>query len=423
MIGSDKVIFLEHGEAYGNLGDDSMLMSAISRLRAYLDECHFRIPLKSGESFAWLEDSQDVEYVPSIQSLILSEYPRFGNLDWWTIYEELKYELWNYLEGVNQIEASWPAHLTRSLKGVKLAYFVGAANLNDYALQYCVIPKCLLMEACLQMGIPIVISSQTCAPLDNHKTRDLVKNSLQHANFVSFRDRNVSKSILDQNWAGPELLETGDEAFSLPAASSTLCAATLSHFGGVERNHPLIAFHFRATDYTKLTDPHLPKIVGLLNSCISRWDARIIAFGLSYHSGLQDNHLHAHIRSELDQPDRFFILDSQDPTLVKGIVGKCDLAVGLSYHLHVFASSQNIPILPLSSGGYYRQKLLGWLAWYHMEEFLVGLDDQGIESIWAKMESLKCSQNEIRDKIMRGNEIIARMNHLPVQKAAILLGT
>jgi polysaccharide pyruvyl transferase WcaK-like protein len=414
------VIYLEHGEAYGNLGDDAMLMCALDRLTEYVGDCRFRIPIQKGENFEWLSKKR-IEFVAPIRSLILSEYDRFKEVDPWKTFEVLREELLSSVNGKKK--PSWVRCLLESLADVDVAYFVGAANLNDFALRHCVIPKCLFLETCYRLKIPVVISSQTCAPLQERKTLDLVRKTLQRANFVSLRDRGVSLALLKPGWEGNSLMEIGDEAFRLAVAPDSQVFAQFKALG-IERNvRPTVAFHFRATDYTKETECHFEKLVNLLDQIVGEWDADILALGLSYNPLLNDRELLDRLRAKVRRPERVFVFQSKDPTLVKGMVGHCYCAVGLSYHLHVFASSLHVPFLPLSSGPYYGAKLAGLLAWYGLEELLIDLGQESLDTIRQRLRSFRANYGGIREQLVAGNRRISEVNDLPAKAAREILSS
>src|ERR1700732_877804 len=59
-----RLVFLDHGEAYGNLGDEAMLQSALRRLSAHLGPVRFVVPRQERRPLPSLAGF-DIQEVPS----------------------------------------------------------------------------------------------------------------------------------------------------------------------------------------------------------------------------------------------------------------------------------------------------------------------------------------------------------------------
>lgn len=384
-------IYLEHGEAYGNLGDEAMLMNAARRLRRALGEVEFVVPKIGDEP---LPDIGAVKVIPSPRPAInrlMHRLVPFGRVRKWMHQQE--YDplamvtplMMRLLGGIGE----WNT-LLEQLRSCDGVYFVGAANLNDFARFNCVLPKYALWAQAQSLGKPVIMSSQTVGPLEMAWPQQMVRRMATQSKFFSVRDGGVSKNKLVSIGVDPEHIHfVGDEAFSLPPAPESDVDSYLRR-AGVASDRPFALLHFRGTDYTQSTSDYYRIIAEALDQVET--DAQVCFLPMSYwtHS-TQDEECGRSIKAFMRHPDKLIVLPTlRDVTVAKGLFQKAWWAAGLSYHVQVFALSATCPILILSSGDYYRVKAEGMHQLLEKRVPLLhidGLDPSELAEAMAELES------------------------------------
>jgi polysaccharide pyruvyl transferase WcaK-like protein len=106
------------------------------------------------------------------------------------------------------------------------------------------------------------------------------------------------------------------------------------------------------------------------------------------------------------------------PTEVARRVARCRVVVTGAYHLAVFALSQGIPVVALSSSRYYDDKFLGLEGMFGTGLVVVRLEDpalagalaEAIDESWEKAPEVRDQlRARARDQIAAGREAFARV--------------
>jgi len=406
-------IYLDHGEAYGNLGDDAMLLNAVRRIRQRIGPCSFVLPVKAGCPMPEVEDctvilSPRATMSAWAQGLRLLSVPvrlvRRGTPD----------AVWR-LAGAAM--ARWP-HAGRGwhravveLCACDALYCVGAANMNEWAKRGPLLMKWALIKTAGRLGKPVIVSSQTIGPFRSHWTLEKTVEAVRSADHFSFRDRHVSLDILTE--AGVDtsgLPEVGDEAFSLPRAA------------GVDPGRPFGLIHFRATDYVRRTAPHYPKLAAALDRLPTDAQLAFLPMSRGFHSP-PDVECAAAIRAQMRRPERLFVLECPtDPRLARRLVAMARWVAALSYHLQVFALAEAVPVLLLVSGDYYRQKAAGLNGWTEGRMPMADLDAVSADDLCDRILGLEQHRQGHATVLREAAAKVAAVNDLPVEALARCLG-
>jgi polysaccharide pyruvyl transferase WcaK-like protein len=352
-------VFLYHGEAYGNLGDEAMLLAAVERIRRRLPDVSFVVHRRPG---APLPDIGQVDWVDP-PSEIVSEFlgRRRSPRRLWDALTQclagpLPRRVARRLSDPKRMPDGW-SRLLEQLRRCDAVYMVGAANLNDYAVYPCVLPKCALVRAAAEMGIPVVASAQTVGPVSQPWVRRMIRELVDACESFSIRDGGVSYQHLELSGRAAEAIPiVGDEAFSLAPADSAAVEAFLKS-GGVDVDRPFGVLQFRPTDYTADTSGHYRKLVDALDSAEA--GRQFVFLPMSAYL-CDDRSAGQAVRAAMRDPARLIVLPRPDDArMARGIVAAAEWAMSLSYHVQVFAMAAGRPMAALTSGPYYRVKAEG----------------------------------------------------------------
>ncbi len=415
-------IYLEHGEAYGNLGEEAMLLNAARRLRAEIGDVEFVVPQVNNSPLPSIEGGRLIQSpYPSMREAMkkLMPFSRVRRKIHSLEYDPLALSVLHLMRWVGGV-GRWRkmiGHLS-TCDGV---YFVGCANLNDFARISFVLPKYALLREAVTRDIPVVVSSQTVGPLSISWVQTLVRKMVEEATYFSARDKGVTEKYLSRAGVNPSSIQfSGDEAFTLPAADEGSVTSYLKN-SGVDPSEPLALVHFRATDYTQQTGHHYETLARALDD--ASVDAKLCFLPMSYgeHSG-DDAECGNAIRGRMQEPERLTVLEpSTDVKVVRALFNRARWALGLSYHVQVFSVSAACPFALLTSGDYYETKAEGVHNLVEREVPLVSLSEATSSDIVEAVESLESEQKHYRKHLRSVRDQILEVNDGPVDAMASVL--
>jgi polysaccharide pyruvyl transferase WcaK-like protein len=421
---SMRRVFVDHGEAYGNLGDEAMLLSALRRLTSSIGPCHFVIPRESSRPLPRLDDFA-VEYVPSpflFFDKMASVFDRYRGL---LARMRLPVPDGGLRSKVAFARLAWLGlrlGISRHDYGLREAmqaigqcdvfYGVGAADFNDFNA-FGAAYKCWLYRMVRPLVPVVAISAQGFGPLENTELKVLMASAFDDVDLLGFRDHSFSDRFT--RGLGPPRCQTritGDEAFSLasagPVARDTYLAET-----GLMPGESFIAVHWRSTDYTQDTDHLFLHVAKLWETAAQLSGLRLVFFPMSYdvHSRHDDACCQI-IRSMMSLPDRLLMAPvSHDVGLIKAAIGVSRFTLGLSYHIHIFGLSQGVPALILYSGDYYRFKSDGLAAFYGGVNQALNIGTPaGIANARVAIEAMLADERGAPAAISSTNKALAEVN-------------
>jgi polysaccharide pyruvyl transferase WcaK-like protein len=433
-------VFVDHGEAYGNLGDEAMLLRALSRLRQYLGPC--KVLLTAAEAAPLPDGLVEVERIRSPRGMLRHratwvehQFEKLYRLPsvWRWLAKPSDFFFWRaavWLTGVEGWLWRWKlwhkdsafSQWRKTIRGCDLFYGVGAATLNE-PNQYGLVYKAWLYGE-VERAIPCrVLSAQGLGPFQTKSGLRAVKRCLRAMSAVSFRDCAYSLSVARRlRLRHVEQAITGDEAFTLPVAADQDVESFL-RAAGIEPGEPFVAVHFRATDYTRETESLLPHIVSVLDGVMDQLP-RLLFIPMSYdtHSG-KDEEYGERIRAALRLPSHWLVAPlCKDVQLIKGVVGRAYFSLGLSYHLHVFSLSQGHPAVILYTGDYYRLKSDGLIGFYGHPSVALDLDKVDTIAVREAIRQVEIGYGPACQAIQSVNEAILKENDWVLRQLVLRLG-
>ena len=429
-------VCLDYGEAYGNLGEEAMLMSAIDRLTNLLGECKYVIPVDWRQPLPKLPSNTILvskprivlrvvgrivrcllrisAYLPVVGRPLRHEGAAFEVLVWKTacpVFCGLM-RLLTWLPGPI-------AHSIHAIRTCDIFYSVGSGAFNDYNLPYFIYRSWLYRIVRPSTKVSVV-SSHGLGPLNLAWAQAKTKECFSNVDILSFRDCCFSEAIIKNLGISlPKCHVVGDETFSL-RFNLNEANALLSAIG-IQNGESFIAFHFRATDCTKKMDFLYPKIAHIMDRICETVPHRLVFFPMSYHTW-NDQECGQAIRKHMTKPGRLLLAPlSKNARAVKGAIGRAAYSLGLSYHVHVFALSQGKPAIVLYTGEFYRLKSTGLIDFYGEPCKAIDVETVDTEDIIKAVEELEQNYGEAIEKIAKVNCRIQQMNdwHLREMKAML----
>ncbi len=403
-------IFLDHGLGYRNLGDEAILLNAIRKLNWNFPGCDIIIPTKSIKLMP-SQLPENIKYVPSVRILFTS-MGNLCNFQQKLYNKKIKVDITKYIEKlINYIKkiSHWGLfkRLLNSISSCDIFYGAGGAYFNDY------FPSGLLYKRWMYNQIPdgtiSVLSSQGFGPIKNLWSLNVFEQAVNNLDIVTFRDYSNSKKIFNNIDFSGRTYTTGDEAFDLPKANEKEIKEYFSSIK-LDYNTSFIAFHYRNTDYTQETKHLITKLAAIIDNIDKNIDKEILFVPMKYGGSHEsDISFGNKIKKLTSNSTKMYIGPKcKNARTIKGVIGQADITMGLSYHLHVFGTSQNIPPVIIYSGDYYRMKSEGLLGWYGLKKQMIDIESVCITEVVNRVLSTFNSYDGIVSFIREGNQKIEK---------------
>lgn len=238
--------------------------------------------------------------------------------------------------------------------------FSGGGYLTDRGAFEC--RACLLTGWLAQCaGKPLYFTGQGIGPFDTWLTKAIFRRVATGARFIALRDPHESAQCIMQLGVNKDhFASLGDDAFLLIPRS-------------VDRNHHCrcLALHFRQSafiDAPLIVREGLAKIVREARA--NGWSIKYFIFS---ERAKEELDWIAMIDTDVDMSND--IVEDSDPRVLCERLGKCTFAIGFAYHFILFALCQGVTVRALYIDDYYRQKMMGLLAWFDKCEWGINIKD------------------------------------------------
>ncbi|WP_194837391.1 polysaccharide pyruvyl transferase family protein [Nocardia sp. XZ_19_369] len=246
-----------------------------------------------------------------------------------------------------------------------------------------------LLEQAVSLGIPTAMIGQGIGPMRNPQLLERAAAVLPSIGLIALREGRRGPQLLADLGVHPDrILVTGDDAVE---------------FGHRLRRAEIgtdIGLSLRVADYSKIDGTTRAVLGSVLRSQARQFAAPLVPL----------------IISEYDSEDRRATLPlltgatrtrpavgrAGTPEEVARQLSRCRILVTSTYHLAVFALSQGIPAVALSSSQYYDDKFHGLAGMFGTGLRIVHLDDTALEQqLRHAIEDLWTTAPELRDPLHR----------------------
>lgn len=420
-------VYVDHGEAYGNLGEEAMILNALARIEDFLHPRKIYIthpadePLPTGgnrrvqdspspfrafreAAEKWQRRLRRLRKVPVLRRWIRPA----GDVTYWRFLAWIDRRL-PFLSGLRG-NAEVRQFLS-ALQDSRVYYHVGMSGLNEFWEHGLVFKRWVLQQARARVEL-VVLSSQGLGPVTTASTRSEMRELLELADIISLRDKSHSMELLAElkiTRAAAKIVF--DEAFSLVAAPAEAAREWLAR-AGVSPADAFVAVHYREVDYTCGARDPVARVGDILQLARQETGLKFLFVPMSYaaHSRI-DHELGRKIAAYLGNPDWFCLLpECRDVRIIKAVIGQARFSMGLSYHTHVFSLSQGHPALVLYTGGYYGLKSEGLVGFFGPPSRALDLDKVSAGQIAEAVREIVANHDSACRHIAAVNDSLRRDN-------------
>lgn len=232
---------------------------------------------------------------------------------------------------------------------------------------------------------PFMVYGVGIGPLVTDDGREMVRAAHLLADRITVRDAE-SKTLLEEIGIERGRIElTADPAFSVRAADETRAREILSEHG-IDPSRPVIAITLRPWDYGIEQTEWERSLAEALSEFAQSSQAQILL--VPFHNGYDDGPL-SRVRELLTDTDAVLLRNEYMPGELAGIIGACDLLIGMRLHSVLFAVLTATPAIALA----YDPKVRSLTRRIGHEEICLDMTELPrmkalIASVWERREEL-----------------------------------
>jgi polysaccharide pyruvyl transferase CsaB len=244
-----------------------------------------------------------------------------------------------------------------------------------------------------ELGLATMIYAISAGPLVTPAARKLVRDSLEHTDVITVRDRQT-RQLLEEIGVHREIMVTADPALLLEAEP---LAEDVLQREGIDASRPLIGLSVRepgpaAPDLN--IDQYHALLADAADYMVDRYGAHIVFVPLE-RKAMDIQHGHAVI-SRMHNAEHAMVLKSEySAAQMVSLVGRFEFALGMRLHFLIFAAMQGVPFVALP----YASKVRGFIE--EMELPMPPLSEVSTGRLLAMIDRSWDLRGEIRQTIGR----------------------
>jgi polysaccharide pyruvyl transferase WcaK-like protein len=223
-----------------------------------------------------------------------------------------------------------------------------------------------LLEHASDSGVPVALVGQGLGPLEDPQFQARAAQVLPKAGLIALREGRNGPQILERAGAAAErVMVTGDDAIELAYGVRT------------DQLGSDLGFCLRIAGYSPVSGGVADLVGRVVRDAATEHTAALIPLIIAEFQSQDRRSTLPLVRgyANLVGPLPRYV----HPAEVARRVGRCRVLVTGAYHLAVFALSQGIPVVALTSSAYYDDKFLGLGEMFGQGLTLIRLDDPDLE--------------------------------------------
>ena len=322
---------------------------------------------------------------------------------WWMMKRYGKLDL-RFLLGSRELQAYRQADVLVDLSGDTLT--------EDYGIP-CVVSHLMPILTALFLERPVVLCAQTIGPFSI--TRPLAKAVLDRVTLIAAREEATFHYVRDMGIDKPSLHLTADVAFLLEPAEPARVDAILAAEGVCGNGDPplvgialsrLLGHRFRPDD----PDRFEALIATVADYLIEQKGVTVVLVShvLGPEEERDDRVMARSVYEKLENKTRTRLLAGDyRPEELKGVIGRCQLFLGLRMHANIAALAMGVPTFAIA----YSRKTLGIMRMLGQQRWVSDINALSSEELIANVEALWNEREQVRrDLRVRMAEVAQRAN-------------
>ena len=264
------------------------------------------------------------------------------------------------------------ARLVGLLDEADALYVSGAGAFNDLYVRGVPTVWMTIILAMHSLGKPVVLSGQQVGPLENWPNRWLVRYSLSRADLIGVREPHSFREAIRLGLPAERVILTGDDAWDMPTNETSVLEDLTSD---LNLNNGFIAAQFRTDAGNGWTVSDAESVVPLLDQLAEQFDVPVVFVSMTSTPDEGGDIATNRAVAKLLTHRSAVLMETHSPAALKSVLSQAVLALGVSNHFLVFASSTGTPSVGLFRSGYLAQKVLGLAELYPGVVLAIGWAD------------------------------------------------
>jgi polysaccharide pyruvyl transferase WcaK-like protein len=269
--------------------------------------------------------------------------------------------------------------------------------------------------------VPVVLTSQGIGPFDHFLDRYIARLILRSASVIGCRDGEGSAAVARGLGAYPfRLVFTGDDSLLLQRTPDARVGEVLKK-ESIPNDVTLIGVNLRDSSsyHPGYLEQDAAALAWMLDQLIELIGCHVVFIPISYNEADDDRVSAQRIVNAMRFKSLATVISGEyDPTVIMGIVGAMQAAIGTSYHFNVFALSQGVPSVGVYRNGYYEQKLTSVFSLYGMDKYCLDTRKHSPQTVFETIERMIKDNADIRKRLRLRNKELVRL----ANKSHLLLG-
>lgn len=252
------------------------------------------------------------------------------------------------------------------------------------------LPKTFEAILAITVGTKIIIYGHSAGPFDNRYYKRVIKYICDKSALVTAREP-ISRDYLAD--LSSDIKLTGDAAFLAPRASTQTVQSELAEYN-INNSKPIAGITTRQWNFPD-SDGNMTEYISGIKTTISKLrdnGYQIVLFPQVIGPYTDDRIVSRKIAGNTDGVT---VLESDyDVSILKALIGCCDIFVGTRMHSNIFALSEGVPTVAIA----YRHKTRGIMRMFNLEEYVVDIAD--VESnLPRKVEELMNEEQKLESHL------------------------
>lgn len=241
-------------------------------------------------------------------------------------------------------------------------------------------------------GKPLAVYAASVGPLRTDDGRRFTRAAFEQADVITVRDRASEAVLVGLGVAGERITVAADPAYALPPAPATRLDPI------VDADAPLLGVAIREWTLDVDSEAWQRELARSLDHFVDRHGGTVLFVPFHKTVGdVSDVEIAERVLGRMTRRERARVLSPEHtPREISGIIGRCDVLVGMRLHSIIFARTHAVPFVAIS----YDPKVQGALDG-PLTKFSIPLPELSTERLDALLEEAWSRRDAIRSAMMK----------------------
>ena len=243
-------------------------------------------------------------------------------------------------------------------------------------------------------GKPLAIYATSVGPLRTDDGRRFTRAAFEQADVITVRDRESESVLIGLGIAGERITVAADPAYALSPAPATHIDQIL----GSAPDAPLLGVAIREWTLDVDAEAWQRELARSLDHFVDRHGGTVLFIPFHKTAGdVSDVEIAERVLGRMKQQESARVLSPEHtPQEISGIIGRCDVLVGMRLHSIIFARTHAVPFVAIS----YDPKVQGALDG-ELTKFSIPLPELSTERLDALLEETWSRRTAIKNAMMK----------------------